>query len=879
MGRGSGGRRPPPRSCRESRGFSSPRLDSAPRRWQIAAVRAPLILTSFSLVSLLLLASPAGDADRKSPGPVVIPGLEAPVRIVTDRFGIPHVRAKSLADLYAAWGYVTARDRLWQLEYSRRAGRGQLWRWFGNATLRGDGGAQLFRFRERAAAIWARDRADRPTAAALERYAVGINAFIARCRAGDESWPPEFLALDRRPEDWKPEDSVLLLLGLGVTLDLDLPELGEGHDIASHGLAWTRNRRRFEGQWIYDTIPDSAARRIYGRGRAPSHHKRHESRPGAKEGNSATRDDGGRDPGGARGTSGSDATAGLPGNAPPALDPALLAQAEATLEALRPESSPEGDGRASNVFAVGAKRSASGAPLFANDPHLTLALPGPFHVIHVSIADSVDAIGASVPGLPAIVSGRNRRCAWGVTALSADMLDVYADTLSADGREAKVADRWSRVTEAPYDLSFRVVGIPLPALGQVRRYTPHGPVVAFDRKHRVALSVRWSAMEDERISLRGMLGLERSRSAMEIARRFRTLVTPGINAVAADHEGDVVYQAAGLVPRRRGVPSPGPLPGDGAHEWLGFIPPDSMPAWHAPPGGFVVNCNNRPVGPACPDGWPRYDFVHDRAARIAQRLGGDGAITLDDMRSVQNDAYARAGERLVPLLLGCADSLRGRLTPRMHTALDTLRRWDFIARRGRVAPTLFRAWYGALVRRSRVEGLPGLVAASLAGRAPDALRAPGGETPERPAAAAIAALDTALALLERKLGPDLAAWKWGLAHRARFRHLPLGITKPAAFAVAPVVAEDGDASSPAVAPSHLPWSVDVSHGPAWRHLVNLAYSDSSFGVIPPGNSGDARNPHARDHLQRWADHRYVPLYLAWDRIEAVRESEITLSPH
>jgi acyl-homoserine lactone acylase PvdQ len=73
--------------------------------------------------------------------------------------------------------------------------------------------------------------------------------------------------------------------------------------------------------------------------------------------------------------------------------------------------------------------------------------------------------------------------------------------------------------------------------------------------------------------------------------------------------------------------------------------------------------------------------------------------------------------------------------------------------------------------------------------------------------------------------------------------------------------------------------VDVSHGPAWRHLVNLAYSDSSFGVIPPGNSGDARNPHARDHLQRWADHRYVPLYLAWDRIEAVRESEITLSPH
>jgi len=842
-------------------------------------MRAPLILTSFPLVSLLLLASPAGDADGKSAGPVVIPGLQAPVRIVTDRFGIPHVRAKSLADLYAAWGYVTARDRLWQLEYTRRTARGQLWRWFGNTTLRGDGGAQLFRFRERAAAIWARDRADRPTAMALERYAAGVNAFIARCRAGDESWPPEFIALRERPEDWKPEDSVLLLLGLGVTLDLDLPELDEAQDIASRGLEWTRNRRRFEDQWIYDTIPDSAARRIYGRERAPGPRRRNRARPGAKEGSSAGRDDARRDTVGARSESGSGAAAGPTGNATPTLDHALLAEATATLAALRGEPARDGDGRASNVFAVGAKRSASRAPLFANDPHLTLTMPGPFHVIHVSIADSVDAIGASVPGLPTIVSGRNRRCAWGVTALSADMLDVYADTLSADGREAKVAGHWSRVTEAPYDLGFRVVGIPLPAFGQVRRYTPHGPVVAFDRKRRVALAVRWSAMEDERITLRRMLGLERSRSAAEIAARFRTLVTPGINAVAADRDGDVVYQAAGLVPRRRGVPPPGPLPGDGAHEWLGFIPPDSMPAWHVPAGGFVVNCNNRPVGLACPDGWPRFDFVHDRATRIAQRLAGDGSITLDDMRSVQNDVYARAGERLVPLLLRCADSLPARLTPRMHAALDTLRRWDYVARRGRVAPTLFRAWYGALARRSRAEGLQGLIAASLAGRAPDALRAPGSETPERPAAAAIAALDTALALLERRLGPDLAAWNWGLAHRARFRHLPLGITKPTALAAAPVVAEDGDGSSPAVAPSRLPWSVDVTHGPAWRHLVNLAYSDSSFGVIPPGNAGDARNPHARDHLQRWADHRYVPLYLAWDRIERVRESEITLSPH
>ena len=859
-------------------GALAPRLDSATQRWQIAAVRAPLILTAFALAAPAILAGPAGEAAGERSGPVTIPGLHAPVRLVTDHFGVPHLRAQNFGDLYRAWGYVTARDRLWQLEYSRRAGRGELWRWFGNATLRGDGGAQLFRFRERAAAIWARDRARPAVAFALEGYAAGINAFIARCRSGEEAWPPEFATLHREPEDWKPEDSVLLLLGLGVTLDLDLPELEEGRDVASHGAAWTAARRRFEDRWIYDTIPDSASRAEGARERTPGARPRERARGGA--GSSATHG------GGAAGVARIGGTVRERSHSRPAAtdaaivsaDLALLAQAEATLAPLRADRSLDDDARASNVFAVGPARSASGAPLFANDPHLGLATPGPFHVIHLTVPDSVDAIGATVPGLPAIVSGRNRRCAWGVTALSADMIDVYADTLSADGRQAKVAGRWTPVVEAPYDLRFRWAGIPLPAFGQVRRYTAHGPVVAFDRKRRVALAMRWSAMEDDRISLDGLLGLERSSSAAEIGARFRTLVTPGINVVAADRGGDVIYQTAGLVPRRRATPGPGPLPGDGAHEWLGFIPPDSMPSWHVPRAGFVVNCNNRPIAPAGLDTWPRYDWAQDRALRIAQRLAGDPSVTLDDVRSVQNDAYARAGERMVPLLVACADSLPQRLTPQMRAALDTLRRWDYLARRGRVAPTLFRAWYGALARRARVEGLPGLLVEALSGRAPEALRAPGSEAPERPALAAVAALDTALALLDHRLGPDLSTWTWGRAHRALFRHQPFGVESPAVFGTAASVAVDGDNSSPAVAASRLPWSIDVTHGPAWRHLVDLACPDSSFGVLPPGNAGSVLGPHARDQLQRWADHRYVPLYLAWNRIETVKESEITLAP-
>ena len=809
---------------------------------------APAVLLAFWLAPPR--ATAAGDATLE------VPGLAAPARITTDRFGIPHLRAETRSDLYLLWGFVTARDRLWQLEHNRRAARGRLSEWFGNRALRADGGAQLFEFGTRARRIWERERRDSTVREPLLRYVAGINAYLAQCRSGARPWPEEFRRLGRYPEDWKPEDTVLGLLSLGVVLDFALPELAEGDSIRAHGMRWLETRRRFERDWMVTTIPDSAAVRLYG----PS-----AARPGA-----------GVQPAGARaGThavSGGDRAPDRP--APPRTPSSLLATARQSLGDWLSPATLEPDLRASNWFAVGPGRSASGAPLLANDPHLGLAIPGPFHVVHLSSADGADAIGACVPGLPAIVSGRNRRCAWGITALSADVVDVYADTLSADGRRVRWNGGWAPVREADFAMRFRVLDalpVPVGLLGQKRRYTPHGPVVAYDRKRRLALSVRWAG-RDEDISFARLLGLERSRGAAEVAERFRSLVTPTINAIAADVDGHVIYQAVGALPKRR-FEVLGPIPGDGRHEWHGLIAPYEMPRWEIPPAGFVVSGNNLPVGSAYPVGLPRYDWVHDRAARMSGRLAGDARVTLDDMRSVQNDVFSRGAERLVPRLLRCADSLAATLSPRARAALDTLRAWNHLARRDRVAPTLYRAWYGAFLRRSQLEGLPGLAAAALDGRAPEALHAPGGVIVERAAVAAVAALELALPELESLLGANLATWRWGRAHRARFAH-PLAWKAPD-FEPAPIPV-DGDNSTPCVGASSLPWHVRVTHGPAWRHLVDLAAPDSSFGVVPPGNAGEGT--HRRDHLQRWANHGYVPLYLGWDRIETVKESDWRLVP-
>ncbi|HEY6866326.1 MAG TPA: penicillin acylase family protein, partial [Candidatus Eisenbacteria bacterium] len=532
-------------------------------------------------------------------------------------------------------------------------------------------------------------------------------------------------------------------------------------------------------------------------------------------------------------------------------------------------------------FAVGARRSASGVPLLANDTHLPLGVPGPVHAIHLTVPGLVNAIGFYVPGIPAIVSGRNERCAWGVTALSADVVDVYADTLSADGRRVRWRDGWAPVRSAGFDLSLRWHGIPLPALGQVRRYTPHGPVLVFDRRRRVALSARWAGLEDS-LAMGPLLGIERSASAAEVCRHFRSLTTPCLNVVAADRDGGLMYQASGAVPRRGFEPRPGPLPDDGVHEWHGIVPHDRLPAWRPPPSGFVVNCNNRPLDPArYGEPLPRYDWAHDRALEIAGRLSALGHVSLADMRSIQNDVHSRGAARLLPLLIACADSLAERWTPREHAAIDTLRRWNLAASRDRVAPTLFRGWVGALQRRSRLGGLNGLTTAALEGRAPEALEAPpppgtkGAPALERPADAALNALGVALDTLTVLLGPDLATWTWGRAHRAVFASGLEG--RPGGWAPPPVPV-DGDNSTPCVGPSRLPWGTAVTFGPVFRHLVDLAVTDSSLAVLPPGNSGVARSWHRLDQLKAWSDHAYVPLYLSWTLAENAKEDEITLEP-
>ena len=165
------------------------RPDRSRRTWSLVIAITVLV---FGAEAVLFASgcsrAPALPAVRSAPlasdTSLALTGLGAPVRIVTDRNGIVHVRAETLPDLYRAWGFVTARDRLWQMLHTRQSARGDLWRWFGNRALRGDGGAQLFEMAARVDRIWARERADSSQRVALEAYADGVNAYMDLCRSG-----------------------------------------------------------------------------------------------------------------------------------------------------------------------------------------------------------------------------------------------------------------------------------------------------------------------------------------------------------------------------------------------------------------------------------------------------------------------------------------------------------------------------------------------------------------------------------------------------------------------------------------------------------------------------------------------------------------------
>ncbi|HEX8131639.1 MAG TPA: penicillin acylase family protein [Pyrinomonadaceae bacterium] len=820
-------------------------------------MKKQLLAGSLLLSILLAHASPltSAPAAQKQAAPsasdskaLTLAGLRAPVRIRRDERGIPHIEASNETDLYFAQGYATASDRLWQMDLLRRTARGELAEIFGRPALEEDKRRRIYGFAALSDALVSRTSA--PTRAALKAYARGVNAYIETRGGADAPLPSEFQIIGYKPRPWRPADSLVIGKIFAETLSTSWPT-----DISRALLADLPPARRAQ------LLPESSTLDVIVVGhdevksQSPSKDRK---KPAAKRRNAKLR---------AAKTGAAQIDAASLSSFVERERVELLAEVERVTALTRSSLERIGlymEGRAvSNNWVASGKRTASGKPLLANDPHLPPSAPSVWHMAHLS-APGMHVAGVTAPGAPGIIIGHNEHIAWGMTNLDPDVQDLYLERFSADKknfyetpaglREAVVRREEIKVRKGLTDASTETVNFDVTE-------TRHGPIILEREGKRYAL--RWTAFDAERTEFDAFYKINRARDWNEFRAALGDYSGPTQNFVYADTAGHIGYYGAGRVPVRHN--GDGSVPYDGATdagEWNGFIPFDELPHVYDPPSGLIVTANSRVVGRSYPHHLTHEWAAPYRARRIYDLLDGKRKLTAEDYRAVQGDVYsiygvgfARSAAGLLRALPPHAD-VAGEQTiqdGKLREAVAALEQWDGrVTADSRVA-VLVAEMSIAFRRRILNAALGEARARSFRWGSYDLFF--GRIAAERPAEwlpkefanygeLMRACFEDARAVLSARHGADESAWTWGRHYPARFSH-PLAVVPfiGSRFAIEPFPVNGSGWSAGA--------TVNVGASVSMRFIADVSDWDKTQQGIMLGVSGDPASPHWSDQLADW----------------------------
>ncbi|MFQ5926105.1 MAG: penicillin acylase family protein, partial [Terriglobia bacterium] len=557
-------------------------------------------------------------------------GLTAPVRVLRDARGVPHVYADSLNDLLFAQGYLTAEERLWQMDTLRRMARGQLAALLGRRFLELDKENRLLGLGD--VADRAAELLDSESRAHLEAYARGVNTYMETHR---DRLPIEFALLRYEPRPWTPADSLAVGLNLAKLLSTTWPsELLRGKVVERLGVELARDL------YVWRSPLD---RPVAEAGAAPRRRERRRVYvAGCKH-------------------SPSELLAALARARPAGFGPGLAG----------------GFGVGSNNWVVAGARSASGKPLLANDPHLPHTLPAIWFALHLK-SPELNVAGVSLPGLPFVILGHNDRIAWGMTNLWPDVQDLYRERFHpTEPNRYLTPTGWQPVGRRVETIQVRgEADVHLEVLR-----TRHGPIVHDDGEQKLAL--RWTALEPELLTS-SFYEINRAQSWDEFTAALALYGGPAQNVVYADVEGNIGYYGAGRVPLRRQGRGEVPVAGETAdYDWAGTIPFPEMPHTFNPPMGILATANNRVV----PDDYPHYltdrwDAPY-RVARIYEVLENETGFAPEEFLRLQGDIASRLDFFLAQQLAAAA-----RDDAELAEAVNILTTWDGRLRATDAAPLL-----------------------------------------------------------------------------------------------------------------------------------------------------------------------------------------------
>jgi len=779
-------------------------------------------------------------------GSLSLPGLKSEVTVERDNWGIPHIRATSVEDLAEAQGFVTAEDRLWQMDLLRRAARGQLSEVLGPATLKIDKDFRVLNF-SRAAEVDLQMTSPE-VRRVMEAYARGVNHFI---EMRSNRLPIEFTLLNYKPTPWQASDSLVLACYMYRTLtDTRQEEMRRAVVTAKVGPELAKDLFRADASMDHFVVGDPG----YGKDRR------------AQTANPDEDDDS------------ADPEDVLKANVRPEPSPAgadapdvTSALAGEVAEWLSESQRQIRQSLGSNNWVVAGEHTATGKPLLANDMHLELTLAPIWYEVHLT-APEWNVKGFSLPGAPMVVVGHNDRIAWGFTNNGADVLDLYIETFNAaNPDEYLVNGEWKKADV--YDEVIKVKGQPDEHLRLV--VTRHGPVVKEEGDKGYAM--RWTVLEPGALcTFYNWLG--KAQNWAEFRETMKGIWGPGQNVVYADVDGNIGYILGAHVPVRKKGHGEVPVPGDtDDYEWTGYIPFEELPQAFNPESGLIITANARVVGP----NYKPYITDHweepYRTARIYDLLHDKQDLRPEDMLRVQADTYSYPHVFIAEQLVAATNSAPPK-DERARKLIQQAKDWNGIADANSpvvsfLDATMYRALHlilqpqlgddTDLYQWRKVAFLQRILTERPARWLPSDYKS----YDELLAAAADQAV---LRLQERTKDKDPDDWPWKKFNYLDMLH-PIGreglLKKLLSITDQP---QSGTEYSPRAASRH--------HGPSERFAANLADWDRSIMVITGGESGQPGSEHYRDQFPYWFEGRaiYAPFS---DAAEAkANKHSLTLKP-
>jgi penicillin amidase len=579
-------------------------------------------------------------------GELRLPGLKAPVEVIRDRWGVPHIYAENVDDLFMAQGFVMAQDRLWQMEMWRRQVEGRLAEILGQQAVARDRTARLMQYRgpmdDREWTSYHPEGRRIFTA-----YAAGVNAFID---ASAGNLPLEFKLTGIKPDRWTAETVVRRVATMGNASS----EMSLARNVARLGVEQA-NRQSNPDPPDNLVVPDGLDLAAIDQG--------------AEGGRGAGRGGGG---GGGRGGG---------GNTPEIIEP------------YRSWISGRGDASAgeigepgSNNWVVSGKLSATGKPIVANDPHRTVTNPSLRYISHL-VAPGWNVIGASEPPFVGVAIGHNDRLGWGLTIVGTDQEDVYVEDVNpANPNEVKWGSGWEPLRVVREEI---LVKGGAPVVVELK-YSRHGPIFQEDPQRHRAYALRSALLEPGTAPYLGGLRLAQAKDCKQFLAEAMYWKSPSENLICGDVDGNISWQASALTPNRANGKWSGrlPVPGDGRYEWTGFR--NDLPRELNPARGFVATANHNihPKDFKTPIMFKSAANIgFDRIDRLLELIQPGRQYTIDDHRRMQLDAMHMRGRAEVPLFRGWTAS-----QAEIEKARSLVAAWDGMLLKDSAAAAIFMTW-------------------------------------------------------------------------------------------------------------------------------------------------------------------------------------------